>query len=74
MELTLLIITVLLFVGGLSLLIGIDDEVPYKFQCHQCKKKFRKDELKDLRGPWHTKDWTCPNCNHQNITLKGHDC
>lgn len=74
MELTLLIITVLLFIGGLSLLIGTDDEVPYKFQCHQCKKKFRKDELKDLRGPWHTKDWTCPNCNHQNITLKVHDC
>lgn len=37
------------------------------------QKKFRKDELKDLRGPWHTKDWTCPNCNHQNVTLKSYD-
>lgn len=73
MELTLLIITVLIFVGGLSLLINTDDEVPYKFQCHQCKKKFRKDELKDLRGPWHTKDWTCPHCKHQNVTLKSYD-
>lgn len=73
MELTLLIITVLIFVGGLSLLINTDDEVPYKYQGHQCKKKFRKDELKDLRGPWHTKDWTCPHCKHQNVTLKSYD-
>lgn len=27
----------------------------------------------DLRGPWHTKDWTCPHCKHQNVTLKSYD-
>ena len=50
-----------------------NDYEGYKYQCHQCKKKFRKDELKDLRGPWHTKDWTCPHCKYQNVTLKSYD-
>lgn len=73
MELTLLIITVLIFVGGLSLLINTDDQIEYKYKCHHCKKKFRESDIKDLRGPWHTKDWTCPHCKHQNVTLKRYD-
>ncbi len=73
MELTLLIITVLIFVGGLSLLIDTDDKLEYKYKCHHCKKKFKESDIKDLRGPWHTKDWTCPNCKHINVTLKSYD-
>lgn len=73
MELTLLIITVLIFVGGLSLLIDTDDKLEYKYKCHHCKKKFKESEIKDLRGPWHTKDWTCPHCKYQNVTLKSYD-
>lgn len=73
MELTLLIITVLIFVGGLSLLIDTDDKLEYKYKCHHCKKKFKESDIKDLRGPWHTKDWTCPHCKHQNVTLKSYD-
>lgn len=73
MELTLLIITVLIFVGGLSLLIDTDDKIEYKYKCHHCKKKFKESDIKDLRGPWHTKDWTCPHCKHQNVTLKSYD-
>lgn len=73
MELTLLIITVLIFVGGLSLLIDTDDKIEYKYKCHHCKKKFKESDIRDLRGPWHTKDWTCPHCKHQNVTLKSYD-
>lgn len=73
MELTLLIITVLIFIGGLSLLIDTDDKLEYKYKCHHCKKKFKESDIKDLRGPWHTKDWTCPHCKHQNVTLKSYD-
>lgn len=73
MELTLLIITVLIFVGGLSLLIDTDDKLEYKYKCHHCKKKFKESDIKDLRGPWHTKDWTCPHCKHINVTLKSYD-
>lgn len=63
-----LITVILIFIS-----ISSGDEIPYKYQCHKCKKKFRESDLKDLRGPWHTKDWTCPNCKHQNVTLKSYD-
>lgn len=67
------IITIIsVFIGITSLLKG-NEQIPYKYQCHKCKKKFRESDLKDLRGPWHTKDWTCPHCKHQNVTLKGYD-
>lgn len=70
----LLILPILGMILGIVLSILLDNDYDeYKYQCHQCKRKFRKDELKDLRGPWHTKDWTCPNCNHQNVTLKSYD-
>lgn len=70
----LLILPILGMILGIVLSILLDNDCnEYKYQCHQCKKKFRKDELKDLRGPWHTKDWTCPNCNHQNVTIKSYD-
>ena len=41
----------------------------YKYKCHHCGKRFRKKDLKDLRGSWHLKDWTCPHCKYQNITV-----
>ena len=72
MELTLLIIAVLalIFIGILSLLINGEDEIPHnKYQCHKCKKKFKRNKLRDLRGPWHIKEWTCPYCKHQNVTI-----
>lgn len=73
MELTLLIPIILGVITEILYTYSSQyDYDEYKYQCHQCKKKFRKDELKDLRG-WHTKDWTCPNCNHQNVTLKSYD-
>lgn len=57
MEYLLLILTVLgVIIGILYIYSSQYDYDEYKYQCHQCKKKFRKDELKDLRGPWHTKD------------------
>lgn len=28
-----------------------------------------KKDLLDLRGSWHLKDWTCPYCKYQNITV-----
>lgn len=73
---TFLIITIItiisVFIGITSLLRG-NEQIPYKYRCHKCKKKFRESDLKDLRGPWHTKDWTCPHCKHQNVTLKSYD-
>lgn len=45
----------------------------YKYKCHHCKKKFKESDIKDLRGPWHTKDWTYPHCKYQNVTLKSYD-
>lgn len=42
---------------------------PYDYTCHNCGKRFRKKDLKDLRGSWHLKDWTCPHCKYQNVTV-----
>lgn len=42
---------------------------PYDYTCHNCSKRFRKKDLKDLRGSWHLKDWTCPHCKYQNVTV-----
>lgn len=77
-TITILITVALVFIGmlfftGISYLLKGNEQIPYKYQCHKCKKKFRESDLKDLRGPWHTKDWTCPHCNHQNVTLKSYD-
>lgn len=72
MELTLLIPVVLGVIIGIFYLYSSQYDYD-EYKCHHCKRKFRKDELKDLRGPWHTKDWTCPHCKHQNITLKSYD-
>ena len=52
---------------------GIQKDDVYKYKCHHCKKKFKESDIKDLRGPWHTKDWTCPHCKYQNVTLKSYD-
>jgi DNA-directed RNA polymerase subunit RPC12/RpoP len=41
------------------------------YQCHSCKKHFHKEDL-EIKG-WHTKDWTCPHCKYQNVTLKSYD-
>ena len=65
MELTLLIPVILGVITGILYTYSSQyDYDEYKYQCHQCKKKFRKDE---------SKDWTCPHCNHQNVTLKSYD-
>lgn len=72
----LIILVPILITAGIIYLINdaYDKELNgVKYKCHKCHKKFKKEELKDLRGPWHTKDWTCPNCNHQNVTLKSYD-
>lgn len=37
------------------------------------QEEIQGSDIKDLRGPWHTKDWTCPHCKHQNVTLKSYD-
>lgn len=42
---------------------------PYDYTCHNCSKRFRKKDLLDLRGSWHLKDWTCPHCKYQNVTV-----
>lgn len=72
---TLFIIFILLFgvIGGILILLDKDNNSEYKYKCHHCKKKFKESDIKDLRGPWHTKDWTCPHCKHLNVTLKGYD-
>lgn len=70
----LLILPILGMILGIVLSIPLDNDCnEYKYKCHHCKKKFKESDIKDLRGPWHTKDWTCPNCNHQNVTLKSYD-
>ena len=71
MEYLLLILTVLGMIIGILYLYSSQDE--YKYKCHHCKKKFKESEINDLRGPWHTKNWTCPHCKYQNVTLKSYD-
>lgn len=69
----LLILTVLGVIIGILYLYSQYDYDVYKYKCHHCKKKFKGSDIKDLRGPWHTKDWTCPHCKYQNVTPKGYD-
>lgn len=57
MEYLLLILTVLgVIIGILYLYSSQYDYDVYKYKCHHCKKKFKESDIKDLRGPWHTKD------------------
>lgn len=37
------------------------------------QEEIQGKRYKGLRGPWHTKDWTCPHCKYQNVTLKSYD-
>lgn len=70
----LLILTVLgVIIGILYLYSSQYDYDVYKYKGHHCKKKFKESDIKDLRGPWYTKDWTCPHCKYQNVTLKSYD-
>ena len=74
MEYLLLILTVLgVIIGILYLYSSQYDYDVYKYKWHHCKKKFKESDIKDLRGPWYTKDWTCPHCKYQNVTLKSYD-
>lgn len=41
------------------------------YQCHSCKKRFHKEDL-EIKG-WHLKEWVCPHCKYQNVTLKSYD-
>lgn len=52
MKITITLITIALFI------ILITNKEPYDYTCHNCGKRFRKKDLKDLRGSWHLKDWT----------------
>lgn len=61
----LLILTVLgVIIGILYLYSSQYDCNEYKYKCHHCKKKFKESDIKD---------WTCPHCKHQNVTLKSYD-
>lgn len=61
MELTLLIPVVLGVIIGIFYLYSSQyDYDEYKYQCHQCKKRFHKEDL-EIKG-WHLKEWVCPNC------------
>lgn len=75
MEIYIIGITIILSLVGIVITLNhySDDKLEYKYKCHHCKKKFKESDIKDLRGPWHTKDWTCPHCKHLNVTLKGYD-
>lgn len=43
----------------------------YDYKCHNCGKRFRKKDLKisSLDLGIHLKDWTCPHCKYQNVTV-----
>jgi hypothetical protein len=41
------------------------------YQCHSCKKRFHKEDLKIKGG--HFKEWVCPNCKHLNYTYDEED-
>lgn len=74
MEYLLLILTVLgVIIGILYLYSSQYDYICIYIHRNHCKKKFKESDIKDLRGPWHTKDWTCPHCKYQNVTLKSYD-
>lgn len=68
MKITITLITISLFIILIFILKATNKE-PYDYKCHNCGKRFRKKDLKDLRGSWHLKDWTCPHCKYQNVTV-----
>ena len=47
MKITITLRTIALFI----ILIFMNKE-PYDYTCHNCGKRFRKKDLKDLRGSW----------------------
>ena len=68
MKITITLITIALFII-LIFILKFTNKEPYDYTCHNCGKRFRKKDLKDLRGSWYLKDWTCPHCRYQNITV-----
>lgn len=56
MKITITLITISLFIILIFILKATNKE-PYDYKCHNRGKRFRKKDLKDLRGSWHLKDW-----------------
>lgn len=54
MKITITLITIALFIILIFILKFMNKE-PYDYTCHNCGKRFRKKDLKDLRGSWHLK-------------------
>lgn len=65
MKITITLITIALFII-LIFILKFTNKEPYDYTCHNCDKRFRKKDLKDLRGSWHLKDWTCPHCKYNS--------
>lgn len=69
MKITITLITISLFIILIFILKATNKE-PYDYKCHNCGKRFRKKDLKDPLRSWHSfKDWTCPHCKYQNVTV-----
>lgn len=64
MKITITLITISLFIILIFILKATNKE-PYDYKCHNCGKRFRKKDLKGI----HLKDWTCPHCKYQNVTV-----
>lgn len=62
MKITITLITIALFIILIFILKFTNKEPT----CHNCGKRFRKKDLKDLRGSWHLKDCTCPQYSKYN--------
>lgn len=68
MKITITLIIIALFIILIFILKFMNKE-PYDYKCHNCGKRFRKKDLKDPLRSWHLKDWTCPHCKYQNVTV-----
>nr|DAU25335.1 MAG TPA: zinc-ribbon family protein [Caudoviricetes sp.] len=69
MKITITLTTISLFIILIFILKATNKE-PYDYKCHNCGKRFRKKDLKDLLDLGiHLKDWTCPHCKYQNVTV-----
>lgn len=70
MKITITLITIALFIILIFILKSTNKE-PYDtiINAITAVRDSEKKDLKDLRGSWHLKDWTCPHCKYQNVTV-----
>lgn len=68
MKITITLITIALFII-LIFILKFTNKEPYDYTCHNCGKRFRKKDLKISEDLGILKDWTCPHCKYQNITV-----